>query len=322
VNRAGDSRHSTGSPDRCGTHHWHLPVAATPTPASSSDLRLSSILCPHRRHACLPPASSHLPHPSPTPPSHPISKPSHLDVTTHITECPSPPSCCTHHPCYSAGLQDLTVLSASSHLLLPATSALTALTRACLLLRDLAHNAHKLQHLPPQLRKLEVTVGWAAAAAAGYGSGGSRPPMPLGHLTGLLELRGSGYFALQVGGGPLLAFAAVSIQEPTHTSTPSLAAHFFALRQQRYVLCAALCCILQLHFTVRVLFLELSEVCAVLCCAACCVLYRPLTSCRLGWHPCRSQTALWPSPCCTSQPSQHSTCRHTVINFDGPQGVT
>lgn len=89
------------------------------------------------------------------------------------------------------------MLSASSHLLLPATSALTALTRACLLLRDLAHNAHKLQHLPPQLRKLEVTVGWAAA---GYGSGGSRPPMPLGHLTGLLELRGSGYFALQVRG--------------------------------------------------------------------------------------------------------------------------
>lgn len=96
-----------------------------------------------------------------------------------------------------AGLQDLTVLSPSSHLLLPATSALTALTRACLLLRELPQTAQKLQHLPPQLRKLEITVGWAAGISAGS-RGSSRPPLPLKHLTGLCELRGSGYFALQV----------------------------------------------------------------------------------------------------------------------------
>lgn len=133
-----------------------------------------------------PTCHAYLPHTSHTPPSSP--SPPH-QTSPHLA---------TLH--LAPGLQDLTVLSASSQLLLPATSALTALTRACLLLRDLAHNAHKLQHLPPQLRKLEVTVGWAAAAAASS-SGGSRPALPLGHLTGLLELRGSGYFALQVRGG-------------------------------------------------------------------------------------------------------------------------
>lgn len=111
-----------------------------------------------------------------------------------LARCPPLPSLLCSH---GAGLQDLTVLSASSHLLLPAAGALTALTRACLLLRDLPLNATKLQHLPPQLRKLEVTVGWAAGAAAGS-SGSRRPPLPLQHLTGLSELRGSGYFVLQV----------------------------------------------------------------------------------------------------------------------------
>jgi hypothetical protein len=106
----------------------------------------------------------------------------------------APPATCEHT---HAGLEDLTVLSSSSHILLPATSALSALTRVCLLLRDLPLNVHKLQHLPQQLRKLEVTVGWAAFTGAGS-SGSGRPPLPLRHLTGLSELRGSGYFALQV----------------------------------------------------------------------------------------------------------------------------
>jgi hypothetical protein len=110
-------------------------------------------------------------------------------TSTHTT----PPACART----SAGLEDLTVLSSSSHILLPATSALSALTRACLLLRDLPQNVHKLQHLPQQLRKLEVTVGWAADARPGS-SGSRRPPLPLRHLTGLSELRGSGYFTLQV----------------------------------------------------------------------------------------------------------------------------
>lgn len=90
------------------------------------------------------------------------------------------------------------MLSAASHLLLPATSALTALTRACIQLRDLPQTVHKLQHLPPQLLKLEMTVGWMAGARVS-GGGTSRPPLPLRHLTGLQELRGSGYFSLQVG---------------------------------------------------------------------------------------------------------------------------
>lgn len=87
------------------------------------------------------------------------------------------------------------MLSASSHLLLPAASSLTALTHACFLLRDLPHNAHKLAHLPPQLRKLELTVGWGPGGSSGSSR---RPVLPLRHLTGLVELRGSGYFALQV----------------------------------------------------------------------------------------------------------------------------
>jgi hypothetical protein len=49
-------------------------------------------------------------------------------------------ACYPHNPLCAhlslPGLQDLTVLSAASHLLLPATSTLTALTRACIQLRN------------------------------------------------------------------------------------------------------------------------------------------------------------------------------------------
>jgi hypothetical protein len=145
---------------------------------------------------------------------------------------PCPPAALGALPPYAAalaaGLQSLTVLTPRSFLVLPATSALTRLTHACILLKDLQANGPLLRHLPPQLRQLELSVAWAlGAAGSGVRGAHSRPPLPLRHISGLQELRCSGYMSLQADDElpPRLA----SLQAPDcHAVAPLL--HLSSLR--------------------------------------------------------------------------------------------